>query len=190
MPIVSRGKLVGFFGIGAPAAATLRHRRIFRRSSCFGRHAAIAIENAMRYQRERARNERSGADRARRTARLAADGTARTGGHGGAGDSRAAGLRERRDSAAGEGSISSTAPTPADIATCSGKSIGCTFRRASPAPAARTRLVQICKRHHKRSALRPAAAAHRRARSCRCPSCSRHGGVRRHQYRGTPALRG
>jgi len=57
MPIVSRGKLVGFFGIGA------RPPRLFdiqdlSTLELFGRHAAIAIENAMRYQRERARNER------------------------------------------------------------------------------------------------------------------------------------
>jgi signal transduction histidine kinase len=57
MPIVSRGKLVGFFGIGA------RPPRLFDTQDLstlelFGRHAAIAIENAMRYQRERARNER------------------------------------------------------------------------------------------------------------------------------------
>lgn len=57
MPIVSRGKLVGFFGIGA------RPPRLFGTQDLstlelFGRHAAIAIENAMRYQRERARNER------------------------------------------------------------------------------------------------------------------------------------
>src|SRR3954464_5849320 len=57
MPIVSRGRLVGFFGIGA------RPPRLFDAQDLstlelFGRHAAIAIENAMRYQRERARNER------------------------------------------------------------------------------------------------------------------------------------
>jgi signal transduction histidine kinase len=57
MPIVSHGKLVGFFGIGARPPRRLDERDL-RTLELFGRHAAIAIDNAMRYQRERARNER------------------------------------------------------------------------------------------------------------------------------------
>jgi signal transduction histidine kinase len=57
MPIVSRGRLVGFFGIGARPPRLLSEQDLST-LELFGRHAAIAIENAMRYQRERARNER------------------------------------------------------------------------------------------------------------------------------------
>lgn len=57
MPIVSRGRLVGFFGIGARPPRILNEQDLST-LELFGRHAAIAIENAMRYQRERARNER------------------------------------------------------------------------------------------------------------------------------------
>jgi len=57
MPIVSRGKLVGFFGIGAQPPRRFDQGDLST-LQLFGRHAAIAIENAMRYQRERARNER------------------------------------------------------------------------------------------------------------------------------------
>ena len=57
MPIVSRGRLVGFFGIGARPPRVLGEQDLST-LELFGRHAAIAIENAMRYQRERARNER------------------------------------------------------------------------------------------------------------------------------------
>jgi signal transduction histidine kinase len=57
MPIVSRGRLVGFFGIGARPPRRLNEQDLST-LELFGRHAAIAIENAMRYQRERARNER------------------------------------------------------------------------------------------------------------------------------------
>ena len=57
MPIVSRGRLVGFFGIGARPPRRFDTQDLST-LELFGRHAAIAIENAMRYQRERARNER------------------------------------------------------------------------------------------------------------------------------------
>ena len=57
MPIVSRGRLVGFFGIGARPPRRFGAQDLST-LQLFGRHAAIAIENAMRYQRERARNER------------------------------------------------------------------------------------------------------------------------------------
>jgi signal transduction histidine kinase len=56
-PIRSHGQLVGFFGIGA------RPPRRFSRLDLatlqlFARHAAIALDNAMRYQREKNRTER------------------------------------------------------------------------------------------------------------------------------------
>ena len=57
MPILSHGRLVGFFGIGARAPRRFDARDLAT-LELFGRHAAIAIENALRYQRERARNER------------------------------------------------------------------------------------------------------------------------------------
>jgi signal transduction histidine kinase len=57
MPIVSRGRLVGFFGIGARPPRRFTPQDLST-LELFGRHAAIAIENALRYQRERARNER------------------------------------------------------------------------------------------------------------------------------------
>jgi signal transduction histidine kinase len=57
MPIVIRGRLVGFFGIGARPPRRFDARDLGT-LKLFGRHAAIAIDNAMRYQRERARNER------------------------------------------------------------------------------------------------------------------------------------
>lgn len=57
MPIVSRGRLVGYFGVGAPPPRRFDERDVAT-MQLFARHAAIAIENAMRYQRERARNER------------------------------------------------------------------------------------------------------------------------------------
>lgn len=57
MPIVSRGELVGFFGIGAHPPRRFKEGDLHT-LQLFGRHAAIAIDNAMRYQRERARSER------------------------------------------------------------------------------------------------------------------------------------
>ncbi|MCB1032324.1 MAG: GAF domain-containing protein [Acidobacteria bacterium] len=59
VPIVWGQKLIGFFGIGASPP-----RRFGRRDveilSLFARHAAIAIENAQRYRREKERAERLG----------------------------------------------------------------------------------------------------------------------------------
>ncbi len=59
VPILWGQNLVGFFGIGAPPP-----RRFDRRDveilSLFARHAAIAIENARRYRREKERAERLG----------------------------------------------------------------------------------------------------------------------------------
>jgi signal transduction histidine kinase len=57
MPIVSHGRLVGFFGIGARPPRRFDERDLTT-LQLFARHAAIAIENAIRYQRERSRNER------------------------------------------------------------------------------------------------------------------------------------
>jgi signal transduction histidine kinase len=57
LPIVSHGRLVGFFGIGAHPPRRFDERDLTT-LQLFARHAAIAIENAIRYQRERARNER------------------------------------------------------------------------------------------------------------------------------------
>src|SRR6185312_6074050 len=57
VPIHGHGRLLGFFGIGARpprqfAAEDLESLQLF------ARHAAIAIENALRYQREQRRSER------------------------------------------------------------------------------------------------------------------------------------
>ena len=59
LPIVSHGRLVGFFGIGARPPRRFSERDVHT-LQLFGRHAAIAIDNALRYQRERARSERMG----------------------------------------------------------------------------------------------------------------------------------
>jgi signal transduction histidine kinase len=57
LPVRARGRLIGFFGIGArPPRAFDGHD--LATLSLFARHAAIAIDNAMRYRREKARSER------------------------------------------------------------------------------------------------------------------------------------
>ncbi len=66
VPIKWRGRMIGFFGIGTaprPAEADGVRRRAFTRAdvdalSEFARHAAIAIQNARQYARERGRAER------------------------------------------------------------------------------------------------------------------------------------
>jgi signal transduction histidine kinase len=67
MPISWRGRMIGFFGIGAspvPAGpeGVLRRRHFTPQDvatlGIFARHAAIAIENARRYELERQRTER------------------------------------------------------------------------------------------------------------------------------------
>lgn len=57
VPIRSRGALVGFFGIGArpPRRFSPRDLAILQ---LFARHAAIAIDNTLRFQREKSRSER------------------------------------------------------------------------------------------------------------------------------------
>lgn len=59
LPIRSRGELVGFFGIGAqpPREFTAADVATLER---FAHYAAIAIDNAIRFRRERQRNERMG----------------------------------------------------------------------------------------------------------------------------------
>ncbi len=57
MPIRWSGRLIGVFGLGAapPRRFSARDSRTL---ALFARHAAIAIENARRYERERRRSER------------------------------------------------------------------------------------------------------------------------------------
>jgi signal transduction histidine kinase len=57
VPIRSHGHLVGFFGIGARPPRKFGARDLAT-LQLFARHAAIAIDNAMRYQREKSRSER------------------------------------------------------------------------------------------------------------------------------------
>jgi len=57
VPIKSRGHLVGVFGIGARPPRKFNERDLAT-LQLFARHAAIAIDNAIRYQREKSRNER------------------------------------------------------------------------------------------------------------------------------------
>jgi signal transduction histidine kinase len=57
VPIKSHGQLVGVFGIGARPPRRFQARDLAT-LQLFARHAAIAIDNAMRYQREKSRNER------------------------------------------------------------------------------------------------------------------------------------
>ncbi len=93
------GGLLGVFGIGAPpprkfGASDLDTLRLF------ARHAAIAIQNAMRYEREKRRTERM--TLIAHIARVITAGldAKRAGRDGGAGDSRAPGLSQRRHPAA------------------------------------------------------------------------------------------
>lgn len=57
VPIHGRGRLLGFFGVGAlpPRAFTAEDEMLLER---FARHAAIAIGNAMQFEREQARARR------------------------------------------------------------------------------------------------------------------------------------
>jgi signal transduction histidine kinase len=57
VPIRNRSQLVGFFGIGARPPRTFDARDLST-LQIFARHAAIAIDNALRYQREKLRSER------------------------------------------------------------------------------------------------------------------------------------
>ncbi len=57
VPIKSHGRLVGVFGIGARPPRKF-HERDLATLQLFARHAAIAIDNAIRYQREKSRSER------------------------------------------------------------------------------------------------------------------------------------
>jgi signal transduction histidine kinase len=57
VPIRSHGQLVGFFGIGARPPRRFSARDLTT-LQLFARHAAIAIDNALRYQREKSRSER------------------------------------------------------------------------------------------------------------------------------------
>jgi signal transduction histidine kinase len=57
VPIHGRSELVGFFGIGARPPRVFDERDLGT-LTLFARHAAIAIDNAMRYRREQARSER------------------------------------------------------------------------------------------------------------------------------------
>ncbi|MEP7243597.1 MAG: GAF domain-containing sensor histidine kinase [Gammaproteobacteria bacterium] len=57
VPIKSHGRLVGVFGIGAFPPRKFQRRDLVT-LQLFARHAAIAIDNAMRYQREKSRSER------------------------------------------------------------------------------------------------------------------------------------
>lgn len=59
VPIFWGQKLIGFFGIGAPPPRQFDGRDV-EILSLFARHAAIAIENAQRYRREKERAERLG----------------------------------------------------------------------------------------------------------------------------------
>jgi signal transduction histidine kinase len=63
VPIVSDGRLIGVFGVGtAPGPDGAPARRLGRREiavlELFAQHAAVAIENGRRYERERLRTER------------------------------------------------------------------------------------------------------------------------------------
>ncbi|HKZ74274.1 MAG TPA: GAF domain-containing protein, partial [Steroidobacteraceae bacterium] len=57
LPIRGRTGLMGFFGIGARPPREFDERDVAT-LTLFARHAAVAIDNAMRYRREKARSER------------------------------------------------------------------------------------------------------------------------------------
>jgi signal transduction histidine kinase len=56
-PLLWRGRLIGFFGLGGPPPLRFREHDL-ETLALFGRHAAIAIENARRYEWEQRRTER------------------------------------------------------------------------------------------------------------------------------------
>ena len=72
VPIRSRGAARRLLRHRRTPAAPLR-RRDLSTLQLFARHAAIAIDNAMRYQREKRAQRAHGADRARVAARVARD---------------------------------------------------------------------------------------------------------------------
>ncbi len=57
VPVHGHGKLLGFFGIGARPPRRFDNEDL-ESLQLFARHAAIAIENALRYRREQRRSER------------------------------------------------------------------------------------------------------------------------------------
>lgn len=57
VPLVWRGRLIGFFGVGGPPPQRFGPEDV-ELLTLFGRHAAIAIENARLYAQERRRSER------------------------------------------------------------------------------------------------------------------------------------
>jgi len=57
VPVHGHGKLLGFFGIGARPPRRFNDEDL-ESLQLFARHAAIAIENALRYRREQRRSER------------------------------------------------------------------------------------------------------------------------------------
>ncbi|MDQ3701628.1 MAG: GAF domain-containing protein [Chloroflexota bacterium] len=57
MPVFWQGRMIGFFGIGAEPPRRFGERDV-ETLSLFARHAAVAIENARRYEREQRRIER------------------------------------------------------------------------------------------------------------------------------------
>jgi signal transduction histidine kinase len=57
VPIKSHGRLVGVFGIGAQPPRKFQQRDLAT-LQLFARHAAIAIDNAIRHQQEKSRSER------------------------------------------------------------------------------------------------------------------------------------
>jgi signal transduction histidine kinase len=57
LPIFWQGRMTGFFGLGSPPPRQFTEQDV-EILSLFAKHAAIAIENARRYERERRRTER------------------------------------------------------------------------------------------------------------------------------------
>jgi signal transduction histidine kinase len=57
VPLSWRGRLIGFFGVGGPPPLRFGPEDV-EQLNLFGRHAAIAIENARLYAQERKRSER------------------------------------------------------------------------------------------------------------------------------------
>lgn len=57
VPLSWRGRLLGFFGLGSPPPRRFGPDDV-ETLTLFGRHAAIAIENARLYALERRRSER------------------------------------------------------------------------------------------------------------------------------------
>ena len=182
---------VGVFGIGA------RPPRKFGQSDLdtlrlFARHAAIAIQNALRYGREQRRTERM--TLIARIARVITSGLEprRAGRDRGAGDSRSSGLSATSSSRCcieARRTICCFARTPARTGTFSSSRYRMPVTKGITGAAVRTARGADRQRRAQGSALRAAADADQRAHRARRADHARRRSVRLHQPRRAEAVR-